>query len=211
MPNIKQNNVEDIFEGTDAAAGKKIAKNSSSRRSKDVPRAMPAPLRPIAVTPPAPSSVPSGEPNNRRFVVAAVSLAVVLVAAGALAAWRGGLFTRTTTTDTTENHNAVQAVVTDTDGSAVNLKPIDNTVVDTDGDGLADAEEKTQGTDPLKSDTDGDGLFDREEAKVFKTDPLKRDTDSDGIDDGTEVRNGYNPAGSGKLYDLTNAITNSSQ
>jgi hypothetical protein len=74
---------------------------------------------------------------------------------------------------------------------------------DTDGDGLTDYEEvKVYGTDPLNPDTDGDGLFDREEVKVYGTDPLNADTDGDGFLDGEEVRNGYNPNGPGRLYDL---------
>ena len=72
--------------------------------------------------------------------------------------------------------------------------------VDTDGDGLTDAEEQTLGTDPTKVDTDQDGLTDYEEVKIYTTDPLKADTDGDSYLDGTEVRNGYNPKGPGKLF-----------
>jgi hypothetical protein len=74
--------------------------------------------------------------------------------------------------------------------------------LDTDGDGLTDAEEATLGTDPVKTDTDGDGLTDREEIQVYKSDPLKTDTDGDGYTDGDEVKNGYNPIGPGKLPEL---------
>lgn len=71
--------------------------------------------------------------------------------------------------------------------------------VDTDKDGLSDAEEARLGTDPTKADTDGDGLTDREEVAIYKTDPLNPDTDGDTYSDGSEVRNGYNPVGPGKL------------
>jgi len=71
--------------------------------------------------------------------------------------------------------------------------------VDTDGDGLTDAEEKSYGTDPNVVDTDNDGLSDREEIQVYKTNPLNPDTDGDGFSDGTEVKSGYNPNGPGKL------------
>lgn len=74
--------------------------------------------------------------------------------------------------------------------------------VDTDGDGLTDAEERTYGTDPTKIDTDGDGLTDREEIMIYKTDPLKADTDGDGYSDGAEVKGGYNPLGPGKMTAL---------
>jgi hypothetical protein len=74
--------------------------------------------------------------------------------------------------------------------------------VDTDGDGLTDAQEAKLGTDPKMVDTDGDGLTDREEVQVYHTDPLKRDTDGDGYTDGEEVKNGYNPNGPGKLLPI---------
>ena len=74
--------------------------------------------------------------------------------------------------------------------------------VDTDMDGIIDDEELNLGTNPMKVDSDDDGLTDREEAKIYKTDPLNPDTDGDTYGDGQEVRGGYNPNGSGKLYEL---------
>lgn len=59
--------------------------------------------------------------------------------------------------------------------------------VDTDGDGLTDAEENNLGTDPAKADTDDDGLSDGDEVNKYKTDPLVADTDGDGLSDGDEV------------------------
>ncbi len=47
-------------------------------------------------------------------------------------------------------------------------------------------------------DSDGDGLSDADEAR-YGTDPDNPDTDGDGFNDGDEVRNGYNPNGPGKL------------
>ncbi len=63
--------------------------------------------------------------------------------------------------------------------------------VDTDGDGLTDAEEAELGTDPNSADTDGDGLTDGDEVNEYETDPLTADTDGDGLNDGEEV-NSYN-------------------
>ncbi len=74
--------------------------------------------------------------------------------------------------------------------------------VDSDGDGLTDAEESDAGTDPTKPDTDGDGLYDREEVQVYGTDPLDQDTDGDGFLDGSEVSQGFNPNGPGRLFEL---------
>jgi hypothetical protein len=74
--------------------------------------------------------------------------------------------------------------------------------MDSDGDGLSDAEEATYGTDATEPDTDSDGLGDREEVLVYKTDPLDADTDDDGFSDGMEVASGYNPNGDGKLLEV---------
>ncbi len=72
-------------------------------------------------------------------------------------------------------------------------------LIDTDNDGLTDFEEvKIYHTDPLKKDTDGDGLTDFEEVKIYHTNPLNPDTDGDGYSDGKEVRGGYNPLVAGK-------------
>ena len=90
--------------------------------------------------------------------------------------------------------------------------------VDTDGDGLTDAEEQQLGTDQLKADTDGDGYTDKQEIdsgydpltvggkldsdrdgladpdeKCWGTDAHNPDTDGDGYLDGQEVVNGFDP------------------
>ncbi|HKJ45986.1 MAG TPA: OmpA family protein [Balneolales bacterium] len=59
--------------------------------------------------------------------------------------------------------------------------------IDTDGDGLTDAQEIKLGTNPNKADTDGDGLTDGQEVNKYKTNPLVADTDGDGLNDGDEV------------------------
>ena len=74
--------------------------------------------------------------------------------------------------------------------------------VDSDQDGLTDEEEAVIGANLNDPDTDQDGLTDREEVKVYGTDPLKADTDADGYADGAEIKNGFNPKGSGKLLDI---------
>lgn len=52
---------------------------------------------------------------------------------------------------------------------------------------------------PGMIDSDEDGLSDADEITVYKTDPDNPDTDSDGYGDGLEVTSGYNPLGEGKL------------
>lgn len=74
--------------------------------------------------------------------------------------------------------------------------------VDSDGDGLTDEEEMVLGTAINNTDTDGDGLFDKQEVVTYGTDPLNEDTDGDGFSDGSEVQNGYNPNGSGRLFQV---------
>ncbi len=74
--------------------------------------------------------------------------------------------------------------------------------IDSDGDGLTDDEESEVGTDPFNPDSDKDGLGDKEEVKTYGTDPLDPDTDGDTFLDGQEVASGFNPNGSGKLYDI---------
>ena len=65
---------------------------------------------------------------------------------------------------------------------------------DTDGDGLADADETTTwGTDPNVADTDADGLDDGEEVDLRGTDPLDPDTDADNLLDGDEILHGSDP------------------
>ncbi len=63
---------------------------------------------------------------------------------------------------------------------------------DTDGDGLADAEECAFGSDPQIQDTDGDGLSDLDE-QILMTDPQDPDSDGDGVNDGDEVNNMTDP------------------
>jgi hypothetical protein len=76
------------------------------------------------------------------------------------------------------------------------------TVVDTDGDGLADSVETNTGiytgpgdtgTDPNLPDTDGDGLNDGDEVNTYMTDPTARDSDGDGFGDGVEQSSGTDP------------------
>jgi hypothetical protein len=64
---------------------------------------------------------------------------------------------------------------------------------DTDGDGLADANETEINSDPAVADTDGDGLTDGDEVLVHGTAPLASDSDGDGIVDADEVNQGTDP------------------
>lgn len=50
-------------------------------------------------------------------------------------------------------------------------------------------------------DSDSDGLTDYEETNFYQTNPGLADTDGDTFSDGSEVKNGFNPLGAGKMID----------
>ncbi len=191
--------VEDMFDGLASPAPRQ-------RQSQD----------PIA---PPPSALGHTEPELEtyhppkthhllKFVLILVII-VVLVGGGALAARY--IMSQTPSTNNvvqslpkpTETTTKTPTTISDTPATTPSTTtPAANTgsFLDSDGDGLTNAEELAAGTSSLKADTDGDGLGDREEVKVYGTNPLKADTDGDGYSDGTEVSGGYNPNGPGKLF-----------
>jgi OmpA-OmpF porin, OOP family len=63
----------------------------------------------------------------------------------------------------------------------------DAAAIDTDADGLVDADEALLGTDPNSADSDRDGLTDFIEVVAIGTDPNDHDSDDDLAPDGTEV------------------------
>ncbi|MDQ3654489.1 MAG: hypothetical protein M3457_05365 [Chloroflexota bacterium] len=86
------------------------------------------------------------------------------------------------------------------DGTPTGLDVVDEvtlschaTVADSDGDGLTDACEAEEGSDPDNPDTDGDSLGDGNEVNQYGTDPLDADTDQDGLDDGFDLGSGLDP------------------
>src|SRR3989339_1030929 len=80
--------------------------------------------------------------------------------------------------------------------------------VDSDKDGLDDDSEKNiYKTDPNDSDSDNDGLNDYDEVVIWHTNPLKDETDGDTYKDGEEIKHGYNPLGSGKLFNVPQSVT----
>jgi|GEM_PF-847156 len=96
------------------------------------------------------------------------------------------------------NHNGrIDAMETDPNNPAD-----DNTVVDADGDGLSDDEEKAIGSNPMDADTDDDGVPDGQEPNpTVDSDGdgliniLDPDSDNDRIFDGTEMgKDCSNPA-----------------
>lgn len=68
-----------------------------------------------------------------------------------------------------------------------------NALVDSDGDGLSDADEADLGADPNNPDTDDDGISDGDEVNLTQTDPTLPDSDGDGLDDRAEIELGTDP------------------
>ena len=62
--------------------------------------------------------------------------------------------------------------------------------LDSDSDGLSNADEFSNGTNPKLADTDMDGLSDYEELNTHGSDPLNEDSDADSFSDGDEVASG---------------------
>lgn len=81
----------------------------------------------------------------------------------------------------------------DGDGLYAGIDPNDS-LFDTDGDGVTDLQELRIGTNPESSNSDGDALTDLEEVR-FGSDPLRADSDGDGLNDDLEKTGwsiGYN-------------------
>ncbi len=162
---------------------------------------LPVPMPELELPPVA--SAPALRSGKKRLLIVVVVL-LILAIAGTLS-WFLLSRVSTTAVTTTPTSSGATSKTTTTEKPAapkVETKKAEVTVVDSDGDGLSDAEELQLGTNPNLSDTDVDGLGDREEVKVYSTDPLNPDTDGDGYLDGAEVSKGYNPNGAGKLFQV---------
>ncbi len=199
-----QKPIEDMFSGTDNQEKPAIFQAKSAQ----------APINPAQGNPPAQVDPYTGEQikaKNKTIVFALMLISLMLVAMLGWYAWRvffNDIIPGQTEINTQADVDMIIAPVNieqkmPTDLPDNNFNNINTEqVLDSDGDGLSDVEERELGTNPLEADTDGDGLFDREEIKVYKTDPKDADTDRDGYADGMEVNGGYNPNGEGNLYKL---------
>jgi len=155
-----------------------------------------------------PPSPPKSDVSNVFKVIVIVIVAIAIITAAGYLAYR--LMTQDVDTDAVVDEVLTEEVDEDESGKVVeDVEVVDGSEedeeledLDTDGDGLTDAEEIEAGTDLENVDTDQDGLGDREEVQVYGTDPFDADTDKDGFLDGQEVAAGYNPNGEGKLFDL---------
>jgi len=103
--------------------------------------------------------------------------------------------------DQIDEEEEVEDVIVDIPDPVVETTPSK----DSDGDGLSDIQEAQIGTSPTSTDTDVDQLSDYDEVMLYKSNPLDPDTDNDSYLDGEEVNNGYNPNGTGKLFQIPRA------
>jgi hypothetical protein len=87
------------------------------------------------------------------------------------------------------NHIEVTGIA---DHSVLNRDILVLDVLDSDGDGLSDAEETAQGTDPFRVDSDGDGISDADEW-LGGGQSIPGDSDADGVPDGVEESVGSDP------------------
>lgn len=200
---------EDMFEGTEPAVPKPPPPTGGLPpvASRSVEPLVPPPQAGLS------SEVPSGAKGGFpwKAIIVVFSIIIIVGAAGAISYFI--LSSRTPPTPAAPEVSEPTEVPTPTPTptpTPVEEPPIVTptptpTVVpepDTDQDGLSDAQEAEIGTSPTSADTDADGLFDREEVMAYKTNPLNPDTDGDTYLDGAEVKNGYNPNGPGKLFEV---------
>lgn len=95
--------------------------------------------------------------------------------------------------------------MSDGDEVANGFDPLSNqdAQIDSDNDGLTNAQEFAFRTDPNNADTDDDGLSDSEEVLTYQTNPLKSDSDNDGLSDIDELTlHNTNPNNSDSDSDL---------
>lgn len=184
-----QKQAEDIFAKTDEVS----------------PHVSPPSQPAIASTPPGESSaVPSKHPFPWKPILIIVVILIVIVTAFLLSVRilrsRTALTPEPPSEQTQQEEEVTEQEPTKEPVEQESPEPAYQS--DTDKDGLTDAEEASLGTDSTQADTDNDGLFDREEVEVYQTNPLNSDSDNDTYLDGGEVKAGYDPNGSGKLFEV---------
>lgn len=190
----KPTNPEDIFSDTEPAAnGANIVTQGASTQ----------PLPPL-------TSRASFFAGKMLWIIFGAVILVVLVGGGLYLALRGGEDAPMAATPTPAvpeipaltlpTPSGVGTPTPTTESSGGVGATIPN--IDTDRDGISDADEASYGTNPTNPDTDGDELSDADEVRVYRTNPLAPDSDGDTYKDGQEVKGGYDPNGPGKLQDI---------
>ncbi len=146
-----------------------------------------------------PATTGTAAPTVQQTSASQTPTAATPAATGSFVETTGGASAGASTTAATPLIPGVNAPIATTTAETTASTSAQASLVDSDSDGLTDAEEKAAGTNINSVDTDNDGLSDYEEVKIYHTNPLSADTDGDGYSDGAEVKSGYNPNGPGKL------------
>lgn len=206
---------EDMFAGVEPTKQEPL--RPSGALSPTVP-GMPGGATPVGATPEEVGEEGGGKGRKKIFLILAAVILVLILGGGGYLVWRQFAAAPEETeipVVTNFNANLPPANIPAETEPIVNETPVEipsavletapvaplPESIDTDSDGLTDAEEATLGTDPTRIDTDGDDLTDGEEVNFYFTDPLNPDTDGDTYSDGSEVKNGYNPKGPGRLLE----------
>lgn len=175
LPEIRPENLEFIVMPSPGGAG-----HDSHKKKADIGAPPPIPRAGSGGTD-LPPPLPSEPAPARGFpwkTVSIICAAVAVLAVGGYFAYLN--FSKKTETPEEEANIFVPSAE-------------ENKKLDTDNDGLTDAEEGNRGTNPKVADTDGDGLADGDEIFVYGSNPLLTDTDSDTYPDGQEPGAGYSP------------------
>jgi len=223
--NLPVSEPEDIFSGVEKSAPSALDKGILRPKQPIAPQMGQGPVeQPPMTTPPA-DIYQVKEPTLTRGIITVLVIIVILGVLGGGGWWIYNTFIKVdgqnqiqvpVIEDTIEEQiieefvepnepMAEEAIPVDTNPADVAQDVVDDQIlfgepIDKDGDGIDDTKEVELFTDPNNWDTDGDLLGDGDEVLVWKTDPLKPDTDGDGYQDGAEVKSGYNPNGSGKIF-----------
>lgn len=156
------------------------------------------------VTPKSQPPVARRQKGGKVMVLMIAAIAVILIFAISFVAFQ---FLKPSGADTVTNEEAEPF---SPEPATVVTPPVDfivedeiiNEPIDTDKDGLTDERELELGLNTDSADTDEDGLSDKDEVDIYMTDPFNMDTDGDGFLDGSEVKQGYDPNGPGRLNDI---------
>ena len=188
--------VEDIFAPGDSPRPAGMGPAQSAVPSPLVPRS--GPMAPAVPLPSNAELMLGTAGGSRRGLLLTLMAGALLLLIGGVW-WFMSRASAPVTPITNQSEAGTQPSVTP---AAAVVPPAVVQPLDSDGDGLTDAQEQTLGTNSGNPDSDSDGLFDGEEVNVYHTNPLEPDSDHDSFTDGQEVHNGYNPLGPGKLLEL---------
>ena len=203
---VQPSDAEDIFAPTESV-GNRTASASPARRNVVPYQGETQPPEPRGGLP----------PKVLFLIIIACVIIIVIGGLVGLAWWRSQPKPESTNgnqnnNQAVNNNNLSNVVEENINKTPVVIPNVNTTVIgpaDSDRDGLTDEEEATLGTNPQVADTDGDGLSDFAEVHIYHSNPLLADSDKNGTSDGDEVSAGENPAGSGRLFDITNQNLNS--